>query len=265
MIIKSEKDLSVLRESGARLAKIMDELVSMVDVGVSTDTLDERARNLARAGGDKPAFLGYQPHGAGRPYPATLCTSVNEQVVHGIPNEDPYVFQNGDVVTLDMGLIHEGFITDMAFTVGVGEIDKDAQRLIAAAREALSAAISVARAGNTTGDIGNAVETVAQKYGFSVSRELGGHGVGEQVHEEPFIPNFGIQGQGTELVKGMVLAIEPIIIEGEGNIELEDDGYTYCTKDGSRATQFEHTVLVTDRDPKILTKADTSDLISSCH
>jgi len=255
MKVVSDSEHKILAEGGRRLATIMNELIAMVGVGVSTESLDTRARELANAGGDTPAFLNYQPHGADRPYPATICTSTNDEIVHGIPNEHPYIFKDGDIVTLDMGLIHDGLVTDMAITVPVGNVDDDGQKLIDAAREALASALKTARVGNTTGDIGYAVETVAKKYGFSVPRELGGHGVGSAVHEEPFIPNLGKQGSGTTLEEKMVLAIEPIIIEGECGIDLDEDGYTYTTKDGSRATQFEHTVIITDGDPQILTVA----------
>lgn len=249
----TQEELDVLRQGGKRLATIMEELVAMVAPGVSTADLEEHAQERAYVLGDTPAFLGYQPSGANRPYPAALCTSVNEQVVHGIPNEEPYMFKNGDIVTLDMGLVHEGLVTDMAVTVGVENISDEVKRLIDAAQEALTVALETARAGNTTGDIGHAVQRTAEKYGYSVPRELGGHGVGNDVHEEPFIPNFGTPGSGTTLTAGMILAIEPIIIQGKGAIVLADDGYTYKTHDGSWAAQFEHSVRITEGSPEILT------------
>lgn len=254
MIIENEGQLSVLREGGKRLAHAMDEVAKMVVPGVNTQQLEDKARDMLSRDGDTPAFLGYTPEGADRPYPAALCTSINEQVVHGIPNEEPYTFKEGDVVTLDMGLIHKGLVTDMARTVVVGTAREETNKLAAVAEEALTAALIVARAGNTTGDIGHAVETVAAHYGFSVPRELGGHGVGNSVHEEPFIPNFGTPGTGTLLEKNMVLAIEPIIIAGHGAIALAPDGYTYVTRDHSWSTQFEHTVVITDGAPEILTQ-----------
>lgn len=247
------KDSALLHESGARLAAIMEELVTMAKSGVSTKMLDTHARELARSGGDTASFLDYQPHGAPRPYPAALCTSVNDAVVHGIPNETPYILREGDIVTLDMGITHKGYVTDMAYTVGVGTINTQDRTLISAAKEALKQALAVAHVGNTTGDIGHAVETVAQQYGYSVARELGGHGVGKQVHEAPFIPNFGVPGSGAPLEEGMVVAIEPIIIAGSGEIVLDRDGYTYRTQDGSRAAQFEHTVVITRGAPEMLT------------
>jgi len=254
LLSKNDPRIETLREGGSRLATIMEKIVDMVAPDVSTEAIDAHARKLVAEGGDKAAFLGYQPQGSARPYPAAICVSVNEEVVHGIPNETPRALKEGDVITLDMGLVHERLITDMAFTVGVGRIEKSVQKLIDVAREALNSAIDTARAGNTTGDIGHIVEEIAKKYGFSVPRELGGHGVGEHVHEQPFIPNFGQPGSGVKLEKGMVLAIEPIIVAGKGIIELDNDGYTYKTRDKSRATQFEHTVIVTDDKPEILTQ-----------
>ena len=255
MRVKSEEQRSALREGGRRLARIVSTLAAMVAPGVSTDALDVRARALAESGGDRAAFLGYTPHGAPRPYPAAICVSVNDEVVHGIPNESPRTLEEGDIVTIDMGLVHGGLVTDMAVTVPVGSIDERTQKLVASAREALAAALAAAREGSTTGDIGHAVQAVAGRYGFSVPLELGGHGVGRRVHEAPFIPNTGAPGSGARLSSGMVLAIEPIIIEGEGAVTLDSDGYTYRTLDGSRAAQFEHTVLVGSGDPEVLTES----------
>ncbi|MCI0619983.1 type I methionyl aminopeptidase [Candidatus Wolfebacteria bacterium] len=250
----TEKELKILREGGKRLATILHELSMHIVPGVSTDTLNGEALELAHRYGGEPAFLGYTPGGASRPYPAAICMSVNEEVVHGVPNEHPKVLREGDVVTLDMGLVHNGLITDMAITVPVGKVDVETARLISAAREALTVAIAAARIKCTTGDIGAVVEATAKRHGFSTPHELGGHGVGRSVHEEPFIPNFGKPGTGVRFEEGMVLAIEPIIIAGKGDIVLASDGFTYVTKDGTRAAQFEHTVVVTDGNPEILTQ-----------
>lgn len=254
MKITKEHEKVVLREGGQRLASFLEKLTDRVVPGVTTQELNSRALELIQSSGDEAAFLGYTPSGASRPYPAALCTSVNDEVVHGIPNEKERALMEGDIVTLDMGLIHQGLFTDMAITVPVGEIDKEDERLIAAAREALTMAIGAARAGNTTGDIGAVVEATAARYGFTTPHELGGHGVGRAVHEEPFVPNFGTSGSGVTLEEGMVLAIEPIIIAGNSLVVLDDDGYTYRTKDGSRAAQFEHTVMVTNGVAEVVTK-----------
>jgi methionyl aminopeptidase len=252
----NETEVASLREAGNRLAFVLQETASLVVPGVSTLELDAKARELIEVRGDKPAFLNYQPSGADRPYPATLCTSVNDEVVHGIPNENPYTLVEGDIITIDAGLVHDGVIADMALTVAVGDVDKEAHRLIEATIEARAVAIAMAVPGKTTGDIGHAVTQVAQKYGYSVVKELGGHGVGRHVHEEPFIPNEGHPGSGTKIEDGMTLAIEPILCEGSGEVYLDDDGYTYKTEDGSRTAQFEHTILVTKNGPEILTIAN---------
>jgi len=251
---KTEEEIVLLKEGGKRLAAAVASTAAQAVPGVSTAKLDEAVTAMIRAGGDEPAFLGYSPRGAKRPYPATLCVSVNEEVVHGVSNEDPRTLKEGDVVSLDCGLVHGGLITDHAITIIVGEGDKASRRLVQATREALDAAIAAARPGNHTGDIGNAVEEVADRYGFGIAYELGGHGVGHRVHEEPFIANVGDKGTGELLVPGMVLALEPILTEGmDGRVKLMKDGYTYVTRDGSRAAHFEHTILITDGAAEVLT------------
>jgi len=252
-MIAGKRDIETLKKGGARLASVLERVSQMVLPGISTETLESEAIRVIEESGGAPAFLGYTPRGASRPYPSALCVSVNEEVVHGIPNEQPRVLREGDIVTLDSGLIYGGLFTDMAVTVAVGKVDQNSAKLISAAREALEAAIATVRPGVTTGDIGAMVEATATKRGFSVARELGGHGVGRAVHEEPFVPNYGSAGTGTHIEEGMVLAIEPILIDGSGEVELASDGYTYVTTDGSRSAQFEHTVLVTNDGAVILT------------
>lgn len=253
MIAKSKKDIEILREGGKRLASVLASLSRMVVPGLSTATLEEHTLAEMEKVGGRPAFLNYTPHGADRPFPAALCTSINEEVVHGIPNENPRILREGDIVTLDSGLIYKGLITDMALTVPVGKVEVSTAKLIDAARECLTVALKTARVGNTTGDIGAMVAGTAARYGFSVPKELGGHGVGKRVHEDPFVPNYGKPGEGIKLEKGMVLAIEPIVIEGDGYVSVLDDGYTYVTSDKSRTAQFEHTVIITNDEPEILT------------
>ena len=174
--------------------------------------------------------------------------------MHGIPNETEKLIKEGDIVTLDAGLIHEGLFTDSALTVGVGKIDAKAKKLIDTTKKALAVGIKAVRAGATTGDIGFAIETFVKPYGFGIVRELAGHGVGYGVHEEPFVPNFGKKGEGVELRTGMVIAIEPMLNEGGADVVLDADGYTYRTKDGSRSAHFEHTVVVTEYGAEILTQ-----------
>jgi len=252
-LIKTKEEIEVLRESGRRLAGILNEVKKAVAPGVSTKDLDELAFNLISEAGDRPAFLDYSPDKDSKPYPATLCVSVNEELVHGLPSSEKRL-RDGDIVSIDMGLVHKGLITDSATTAPVGKIDQQSKVLLKATRECLEAGISVARHGNFIGDIGFAIESVAKKYGFSVARGLAGHGVGYKVHEDPLVPNTGKRGQGEELKVGMVLAIEPMLCLGNGDIFLERDGWTIRTKDRQRCAHFEHTVAITETGPIVLTK-----------
>lgn len=253
LTVKTSKEIALLREGGKRLAYILAQVSAEVRPGVSSRVLNDLAEKLMREGGDTPAFLGYSPTGAKRPFPAALCVSVNDEVVHGIPNEEEKILKEGDTVTLDAGLIHQGLFTDSAITVGVGKIDGRAQKLLETTQKALTVGIKAVRAGATTGDIGFAIETFVKPFGYGIVRELAGHGVGYAVHEEPFVPNFGKKGEGTVLKAGMVIAIEPMLNEGGAGVKLAKDGYTYRTKDGSRSAHFEHTVVVTENGCDILT------------
>ncbi|MEK7163480.1 MAG: type I methionyl aminopeptidase [Patescibacteria group bacterium] len=252
--IKTAKDIEILRAGGRRHAFILNEVAGAVAPGISIKDLDNLAARLILEGGDKAAFLGYKPYGAKRPYPASLCVSVNDAVVHGIPNEKSYILKEGDIVSLDLGLEHRGLITDMAVTVPVGKIDAKAKKLIKITREALELGVKAAKPGSTTGHIGEAVESHVAPHGFGIVEELAGHGVGYGVHEDPYIPNYGKAGEGEPLVPGMVVAIEPIINEGTKKVKLDPDGYTYRTADGKRSAHFEHTIVITDRGCEILTK-----------
>lgn len=250
--IKKEQDVVHLQESGRRLSAILHQLVDQVGPGVVTADLDHKARELIRDLGDKPAFLNYRPAGAKSGYPAALCVSINEEIVHGLPGNRQ--IQNGDVVTLDLGLNHQGYFTDMATTVIVGEATDRVCKLVEATKQALSLGIAAARDGNTTGDIGYAIESFIKPLGFGIIRDLSGHGVGYAVHEDPLVPNYGRAGQGTRLESGMVIAIEPMItLAGEYSVPL-DDGFTFATEDGSISAHFEHTILITKDKPIILTK-----------
>ncbi|MDO8572906.1 MAG: type I methionyl aminopeptidase [bacterium] len=251
-MFKTVKEIEIMRECGKRLAHVLDEVEKVITPGKTPGELDELAKKLIIGLGDEPSFLHYWPEGASKPYPATLCVSTNDEVVHGIPGKKK--FKEGDIVSIDLGIKHQGYHSDAARTVPVGEIDDSARKLIDGTREALAAGIKVARAGNHIGDIGSAVSRVIKMHGFSIVEELGGHGIGTEVHEEPHIPNYGKPGEGIELKAGMTIAIEPVVNEGSGKIHLNADGYTFRTKDGKRSAHFEHTVLITKGDPEVLTK-----------
>jgi len=251
--LKNKKYIAVLREGGRRHAEILRELAAMVRPGVSAAELDDRAAELIAAGGDRSAFLNYKPDGAERPYPATLCVSVNDEVVHGIPNEEEKVLQEGDIVSLDLGLVHKGLITDAAVTVAVGTVSKDVAKLLRDTEDALKAGIRAAKGGRHVGDISQAIERIGIAGGYGIIEELAGHGVGYRVHEDPYVPNWGDAGMGEPLSPGLVIAIEPMFNLGTRAIKLGKDGYTYRTADGSYSAHFEHTVVITKGEAEILT------------
>ncbi len=253
-VITDNKEIEVLREGGRRLAHILRVLKGEVRPGIRTDTLNSLAEQLIQEFGDKPSFLGYHPRFASRAYPSAICISVNDEVVHGIPNENPIELQEGDIIGLDLGVTHKGLITDSAITVPVGKVDKKIHKLLETTRESLNAGIKAACVGNHIGDIGNAIEGCAHKGGFNVVEVLCGHGVGRNVHEDPEIPNFGKKGAGEKIVPGLVIALEPMLNEGTKNVILDDDGYTIRTEDGKLSAHFEHTILVTPGGPEVLTK-----------
>lgn len=240
-----------MREAGRRLAVVLDELERHVAVGVTTKELDDLARTLIEKEGDKPAFLDYSPAGAKRPYPATICASVNESIVHGLPSTR--ALKSGDVLKIDIGLIHQGWHADMARSFPIGEVSTRTHELLAVTRESLEAGIAAAKTGNTLGDIGHAVQSVVERYGFSVVKGLTGHGIGRKLHEDPYIFNEGKPGMGEELVPGMVIAIEPMVALGGGKSrQVADD--SFVTTDGSIAAHFEHTVAIKDEGPEVLTR-----------
>lgn len=232
---------------------ILDKLASMVAPGLPTSALEDEALRLIKEGGDEPAFLGYKPAGAKRPFPASLCVSINDEIVHGIPNEGDKVIKEGDIVSLDFGIKHRGLITDSAVTVPAGKIDEESTRLIQVTKESLERGIEAVRNGGTIGDIGSAISAVVEASGFSLANDLVGHGVGYAVHEDPFVPNFGTKGAGEKIVPGLVIAIEPMVNIGKPNIKMMPDGYTIKTKDGSRSAHFEHTIAITEKGNIILT------------
>jgi len=249
--LKTQDEIASLREGGRRLAVILGAIKAKVAPGVKTIDLENLARDLIKQGGDEPAFLGYKPQGSRRAYPAALCVSVNDEIVHGLPSER--ALKVGDIVGLDLGLKHDGLFTDMALTVPVGQISPEAENLIAIVEQALEAGMAVARPGKKIGDIGHAIELVIKENGFKVVKELAGHGVGYQPHEDPFVPNFGRPGTGDELLPGLVIAIEPMATPGRGDIKVGSDGFTFLTKDGKLASHTEKTIVITETGHEILT------------
>jgi methionyl aminopeptidase len=245
IVCKSPGEIEKMRAANALVADVLAELAAVVAPGVSTRDLDVLAERLVREGGAEPAFKGY------RGYPATLCASVNEQVVHGIPSKRQLV--EGDIVSLDMGVKLNGFFGDSAVTVPVGRISEDAERLLRVTQEALEHGIGQVRVGGRISDIGHAIQEHVERNGFSVVREFVGHGIGAALHEEPQIANYGEPGRGPRMVEGMVLAIEPMVNMGRPAVRVLSDGWTAVTRDGSLSAHFEHTVAVTKQGPSILT------------
>jgi len=251
--LKTTEEIETLKIGGERHALILKKLEAMVAPGLSTFKLEEEARRLIAEYGDKASFLGYRPDGANRDFPAALCVSINEEIVHGIPNEKERFLQEGDIVTLDLGITHNGLITDSAITVPVGKVSEEVQKLLKVTKEALNRGIEQAKPGNHVGDIGFAISKVVSASGFSIARGLAGHGVGYDVHEDPFVPNYGNPGEGDELVPGLVIAIEPMVSIGKSAIKVLNDGYTIRTGDGSLSAHFEHTVAITPKGNIVLT------------
>lgn len=251
--IKNPEEFIFFREGGRRLAEILDRIARAVHPGVTAKSLDDMAYALILEKGDSPSFLNYQPEGSKKKYPASLCVSVNDEVVHGIPGER--IIKNGDIVGLDLGLKHNGFFLDGALSIGAGKISDEVKKLIEITKKALYEGISQVKEGAYTGDIGAVIAECVRPYGYGVIKELAGHGVGYAVHEEPAVFNYGKTGEGTILKAGMIIAIEPMIsLTGNGEVKLQSDGFTFVTKNGSICAHFEHTVLVTKNGAEILTE-----------
>ena len=246
IVYRTEAEIARMREANGLVAAILAELEAAVAPGVSTADLDAMAEKMVRDGGAVPAFKGY------RGYPATLCTSVNEQVVHGIPSKRP--LGDGDIVSIDIGVKLHGFFGDSAVTVAVGKVDDRTEALLTVTRDSLEKAIEQVRVGRRLSDIGHAVQSHVEANGFSVVRVFVGHGIGEALHEDPQVPNYGQPGRGPKLAEGMVLAIEPMVAMGRPDVRVLADGWTAVTRDGSLAAHFEHTVAVTGNGPLVLTR-----------
>jgi len=255
MIAKTKEEREILREGGRRLARHVRMLAELTVPGITAHALEERALEMVAKDGDKPAFLGHKDKRDKVGYPSALCLSINDTIVHSPAGQNDAIIEEGDVVCLDFGIWHKGLCTDHAVTVIAGRSKSpDDEKLLKGTQEATAAGIAEAKIGNTTGDIGHAVEEIAEKYEFGFPRNLSGHGVGREVHEEPHVPNFGEPGQGVRLVENMVIAIEPMMTLGTGELFIDRDGYSYRTKDGSRTAHFEHTVIITKDGPQILTR-----------
>lgn len=251
VIIKTKEQIEIIREGGKRLAEVLAKTAKFIKPGISTYDIDKYAYDLIKADGDIPAFLNYKPDGAPKAFPATICISVNNEIVHGIPSRSK-ILKEGDIISLDLGLKHKGYFTDHAVTVPVGKISKKDKDLLVSTKKALEIGIWAARGGATVGDIGYAIESfVNRKYG--IVRELSGHGVGVKIHEDPYIPNYGKAGKGQKLIPGMIVAIEPMLNIGSDHIVTANDNWTIKTADGSRSAHFEHTILITEGDAEILT------------
>lgn len=244
--IKSSREIALMRESNRLLEIVHDELGKMIRPGISTLDIDKKGELLIRELGGIPNFLHYEG------YPASICTSVNEEVVHGIPSRHR-ILQEGDIISLDAGMIVNGYHSDAARTYGVGKISEEAEKLIRVTKESFFVGIKYARAGNHLHDISNAIGDYAESFGFGVVRDLVGHGIGTSLHEDPQIPNFRQKRRGIRLVPGMTLAVEPMITAGTWEVEWLDDDWTVVTKDGSLAAHYENTILITEGDPEILT------------
>jgi methionyl aminopeptidase len=245
IVCKSPAELDRMRAANALVAQVLWDLAALVAPGVTTADLDAAAEKRVRAAGAEPAFKGY------RGYPSTLCASINEQVVDGIPSKRP--LRSGDIVSLDMGVKLDGFFGDSAITVPVGVVDDEVKTLLRVTQEALEKGIAQVRVGGRISDIGHAIQLHVEEHGFSVVREFVGHGIGAALHEEPQIANYGEPGHGPRLAEGMTLAIEPMVNMGRAGVRVLGDGWTAVTKDGSLSAHFEHTVAVTKEGPLVMT------------
>jgi methionyl aminopeptidase len=244
IIIKSSREIEQLKRSNAIVAEVFEKLKGMIHPGVTTKELDEVAEEYILLKGARPAFKGY------RGFPATLCISINEEVVHGIPSQRQ--LKEGDIVSLDVGVNFVGYFGDAAITLPVGEIDPEAKRLLEVTEKALTIGIEKAKIGNRLFDISFAIQRWVESHGFSVVRDFVGHGIGRDLHEEPQVPNFGAPHQGPRLEKGMVFALEPMVNEGTYEVRVLSDGWTVVTADGKRSAHFEHTIAITDDGAEIL-------------
>ena len=247
IIIRSPREVEQIRKANVVVAEVLERLKTLVVPGVTTDDLDRISEEIILSRGAVPAFKGY------RGYPKTLCVSINEEVVHGIPNQRR--LKEGDIVSIDVGSNLHGYFGDAAITFPVGEVNPEAKRLMEVTEKALTIGIGMAKVGNRLFDISHAVQAWVESNGFSVVRDFVGHGIGKSLHEDPQIPNFGSPNQGPRLEKGMILALEPMVNEGTYEVRVLDDGWTVVTADGKPSAHFEHTIAITDGEAEILSRA----------
>ena len=243
--IKSEREIELMREAGRILAKVHEELGRTLVPGMSTKEIDRMCEDMIRSHGCVPSFLNYQG------FPASVCISINDEVLHGIPDKHRYL-EEGDIVSLDTGVIWKGYQSDAARTHMIGEVSGEARKLVEVTQQSFFEGIKYAKAGNHLNDISKAIQEYAESFGFGVVRDLVGHGIGTEMHEAPEIPNFAQRRKGIRLAAGMTLAIEPMITAGRYDVVWEDDGWTVVTEDGSLASHYENTILITDGEPEIL-------------
>ena len=244
--IKSEEEIRLMREAGKILAEVHNRLGEIIEPGISTLEIDRKGEEWIRAFGSIPSFLNYEG------YPASICVSLDDEVVHGIPKEN-VILREGDIVSLDAGVIYRGYHSDAARTHAVGKISENDQKLIEVTKQSFFEGIKYAVKGNRVGDISHAIGEFVNKNGYSVVREFEGHGIGRKMHEDPGIPNYGKSGRGIRLEPGMTLAVEPMVIMGKPDILQLDDGWTIVTEDGSYSAHYENTILITEKEPEVLT------------
>lgn len=244
--IKTQEEIEIMAEGGKILATVLSEVAKMAKPGISTIELDRKAEELILGFNAKPAFKGYEN------FPFSLCTSINEEIVHCYPSGR--ILKDGDIISLDLGVLYKGFNTDSAITVPVGKISREAEKLLKITKKSLFLGIKRAKPGNTFGDIGAEIEKFITKQNMGLVRDLTGHGIGKAVHEDPEIPNFGKKGQGQTIKEGMVICIEPMVTLGDYNLRKSADGYGYSTRDYSLSAHFEHTIAITKTGPRILTQ-----------
>ena len=245
--IKSKREIEIMRDANKIVAEVLATLKDIIEPGMDTEYLNRKAEEITEQRGAKPAFKGYMG------YPKSLCVSINEEIVHGIPSKKKKV-KEGDIVSLDYGVIYKGYYGDAALTVAVGEVSDVAKKLMKVTEESLYKGIEVAIPGNHLGDIGDAVQSHVEAHGFNVVRDFVGHGIGKRLHEEPQVPNYGRRGEGVLLKEGMTIAIEPMVTEGTWKVKILKDGWTAVTADGKLAAHYEHTIAITENGPDILSR-----------